>query len=147
MDKDRQANSFAWCSRIGIGTATAVSLHLTIYGASRIVMRRWERSNAEPVVFGDSPWWLALCLLGLLALIWWGRPRLIYWVAPFTLGVVWWFFAAAVTGWHPDTPEESQVAAFSLAMFLICFCVWGCGVLLALVRWVLSLFFVRGKPL
>jgi Na+-translocating ferredoxin:NAD+ oxidoreductase RnfD subunit len=113
-------------------------LHYTIYAAGSIVTGIWERNHGYPVVYGDSPFWLLLWLTALVGSICWGKPRLVEWVVPFTFLVGFWFLGAVATSWHPDSREEAEVAAFSQAMFLACFCVWGLAVLLAVVRCILT---------
>lgn len=138
MDENRLHHYQAWI-RVGIILATVLSLHNTIYTAISIAAGIQERKYDAPVVYGTSPVWLILWLIILIAVVWRGRPQLSEWGPLFTLVVCFWFVGAAGTNWHPDTPEESEVAAFASAMFIACFCLWGLALLLAFARWLLRI--------
>lgn len=137
MNENKPILYQAW-GRVGVSLATIVSLHNAIYTACSIVAGMQEGAYNAPLVYGTSPLWLILWLVMLATVVWWGRPQLSEWAAPFILAVVFWFIVASGTNWHPDTPEESEGAAFALAMFLACFCLWGLAFVLAFARWLLT---------
>jgi hypothetical protein len=66
------------------------------------------------------------------------RPRLVEWSIPLTLAACGWFFIAGLACWHPDTPEESTIARFTLAMFFACSGAVGLAMALGATRQVLG---------
>lgn len=124
----------ACSSRIAIGALSALALHYTIYFAGSVATGMWERQYGGPLIYGSSPLWVLLWGAALVALLWKGKPRLLECTLPFTFWVAYWFVGMVATNFHPDSAEESEVAAFCLAMFLTCFGFWGLTLLLALVH-------------
>ena len=95
-----------------VGCVMAFLLHATVWCAVRMAAGIYERMYDRPHVFSTNPTWTVLWGLLTLALCWRCKPRLVAWGAPFTLCVAFWFFIASVAVWHPDTPEEEEVALF-----------------------------------
>jgi len=134
MNQEASQPHQSCASRIGVGLLAAVSLHYTIYTAGSIVTGLWEKHHGYTVMYGESPFQLLYWFGWRLAVIWWGKPRLLEWMLLFTLFVGYWLLVAFAASWHPDSPEEQEIALFSQAMFVACCCAWGPAALLAFVR-------------
>jgi hypothetical protein len=131
------SNNRSWIIGCAIGLLTAISLYESMYIALSIATGIYEKKMGYPIVYGCSPLWFLFWFALLITMIWKGKPRMVEWIVPFTVILGFAFLDAAASGFHPDTPDQSEIAVFSLVLYLACLCIWGVTLLLGFVRWFL----------